>query len=99
ARRMLTAFPTRRSSDLRWALGRPDEAPNAQGDSRPLQVRRAGATRPGAARVPLLVPGGRLHDAPGHPLPEGLARAPRVALDRLRSEEHTSELQSPDHLV
>src|SRR5258708_22009412 len=34
------------------------------------------------------------------PLPEGLRMRPSTrSLDRRRSEEHTSELQSPDHLV
>src|SRR5207244_4527586 len=46
---------------------------------------------------------GLLSDAEGEPLAvrvfEGNTGDPTTVVDQIRSEEHTSELQSPDHLV
>src|SRR5258708_6579118 len=53
-----------------------------------------GARPPGLARAP----SGRAHNWPGDARRPGQVR-PRRAPPADRSEEHTSELQSPDHLV
>src|SRR5207244_10024708 len=82
----LHSFPTRRSSDLHPLAGRLSDL---QGLPRLPGLDLRLAERDGRARHPwpLCTRGGR------HPL----GRRRRHA--RRRSEEHTSELQSPDHLV
>src|SRR5207244_7777263 len=91
-------FPTRRSSDL--LVGHQDRAPTLGGD----RVRAAWPAK--AAATPALVRTQdrgvdvaeaidlqRIQDADIH-VPEL-----REVASGVRSEEHTSELQSPDHLV
>src|SRR5207244_12923362 len=79
----LLSFPTRRSSDLR-PLGA--LSPHGQGESVGPQF------HPGAGMVlPFLLPVPQIHGR-SHSGPDRHLGDPR-------SEEHTSELQSPDHLV
>src|SRR5207244_11857979 len=86
------SFPTRRSSDLERAMD-PDEARSILSEAPGVVViddpRRSEYPMPlpTAGTDPVYV--GRIRKDPSHP--RGLAL--------WRSEEHTSELQSPDHLV
>src|SRR5207244_8626874 len=94
---VLHSFPTRRSSDLDpavaqvvWAVG--DDLPVAAGavELMPhLMIRKAGEDT--SVAVPVLERDERAD------LVEQLVRHREPPLPR--SEEHTSELQSPDHLV
>src|SRR5205814_8732883 len=98
-RRGLHSFPTRLSSDLLERLGecaRGGAQPLAQVDDRELDDPPP-APLPGSRPViPLLLPG-RLDEAfPIEPAQELRGALVQV---RLRSEEHTSELQSLRHLV
>src|SRR5207244_11613419 len=92
-RRYLPPFPTRRSSDLAAPRARRRDA--RRGRSARLDGTTRTARRPAppssGARVSL---GARSVSRGG--LPQGRAATGGVAG---RSEEHTSELQSPDHLV
>src|SRR5207244_11791654 len=57
-------------------------------------------SQPGAGHRPLALPIGRAGPGRGSPLLSAeRAPPPRRPTVRTRSEEHTSELQSPDHLV
>src|SRR5690348_17460646 len=83
--RDLPFFPTRRSSDLlRWRGGGYPATRRWQGS----------ATGVGA----LTVPAGRVARR-ARPAVGGCSRTPFAQVPQLRSEEHTSELQSPVHLV
>src|SRR5207244_13548124 len=94
-----TPFPTRRSSDLKVAEGHrliPEQEPaylcgvvrTARGDTKiTLGLTSAG---PPCDQNPQIVPNGSVLEAAGNTI----IRADGFA----RSEEHTSELQSPDHL-
>src|SRR5947208_13193177 len=86
-----TPFPTRRSSDLAEA-----HSPQSEWNAKPRQrSEEQRSARPGLGE----------REEPGRPLTATLTdylRRKRVllVLDNCgRSEEHTSELQSPDHLV
>src|SRR5690348_18510518 len=81
--RDLRSFPTRRSSDLHLRL-------EAQAIDRAADVHRADATLDAIAAV--------ARDAHFHCV-RRVATEREVASDAERSEEHTSELQSPVHLV
>src|SRR5207244_8008623 len=81
----LLPFPTRRSSDLVPHSRRPP--------SRARSSPRA-TDRRGHASIPR-----RRRDRDGIDAPRRHWRPPHPARLRPRSEEHTSELQSPDHLV
>src|SRR5207244_12149735 len=93
--RILHSFPTRRSSDLMWRVP-------AHFSSRPCDVfeilpaPRIGAVGRGnkRQRVAAAI---RLHLA--QRVWEVWTPIAIPPVDRQRSEEHTSELQSPDHLV
>src|SRR5207244_11438930 len=85
--RRLPSFPTRRSSDLP-AAGNPDLAGQRDLPDVPRGVRVEAACPREVVRDEL-----RRHDR--HDGPEPV----RDAVGQPRSEEHTSELQSPDHLV
>src|SRR5947208_8008859 len=82
--RGLPSFPTRRSSDL--VDGEPDPAHRDIG--RCLVAEVVVDDRHVRPPFPPLVPDPLAHRPPAPPRP-----------GRCRSEEHTSELQSPDHLV
>src|SRR5947208_1682257 len=95
--RYLPSFPTRRSSDLLPAA-RARPAPSAA-----TGAASAGTScgRRGASSWPAAAPPSRLSRRSGPPRP---ARRPSPSgtgrqASRRRSEEHTSELQSPDQLV
>src|SRR5207244_10986604 len=85
--RDLHSFPTRRSSDLRWyssAITAPERPPRIP-SSTIRAVSRLRTASPWRADCRLA---------------SSSEAAPRTAVRRrTRSEEHTSELQSPDHLV
>src|SRR5207244_13594028 len=89
----LPPFPTRRSSDLTPKQG-PVQCTCRAAASR-LSKRPAAPRAPGAG----LRPRHRPHDLLGQILFLLAEHAHLAALQLGRSEEHTSELQSPDHLV
>src|SRR5207244_8098846 len=90
----------------------PDISPLSLHDALPIYIPRA-ATPLDAGRGDFPRPAGRHARAPHEPIVAGALFAPRVCEKCLRrsrirtgrpgagdrSEEHTSELQSPDHLV
>src|SRR5207244_11680019 len=82
--RALHSFPTRRSSDLATPEGVPVDVPFLRA-----------AVQAGA--VGMLI----ISDRPDAQWQNRLGRVltPSLVLESDRSEEHTSELQSPDHLV
>src|SRR5207244_5282139 len=82
--RDLPSFPTRRSSDLVFH----------ERGGRAIDVAALAADLPG--QVAMLVPAA-MHQL--HKADASLDHAPRQQAVPRRSEEHTSELQSPDHLV
>src|SRR5207244_10527158 len=88
-----TSFPTRRSSDLEM---RPDV-------SRCTSVRMSfmmGMSVPTSSRMSPTAVGSRTSLIWSPSLRMRIVRrSPTAVGDFLRSEEHTSELQSPDHLV
>src|SRR5207244_12510986 len=88
------SFPTRRSSDLR---GDRDLSKGLAALQLGAQVgrRRAEECRGGGERVTLH----REAEAGATAAGAAVARATRERRALRRSEEHTSELQSPDHLV
>src|SRR5207244_12980017 len=96
---LLHSFPTRRSSDLvqdhalpdQEAGERDDERGNAdERDDRPLHATDYGADGDG---------GQYREDAVRLPTAAGKLELRHDERSDARSEEHTSELQSPDHLV
>src|SRR5205807_2895097 len=93
-RRALHSFPTRRSSDLTGgaALG-PGPRPTRLAPRPPLPVHR------GAAFAFRAVGHQRPLDASSAAVDAGLRRRWASRILRARSEEHTSELQSPCNLV
>src|SRR5262245_29169356 len=91
----LPSFPPRRSSDLRHAR-RPQAAARA-GGARPAPDPRFRALRPPRRPVRRAGPGTNV-DLAGTRTPALRCRAGACG-DRMRSEEHTSELQSLRHLV
>src|SRR5207244_12045098 len=92
----LHSFPTRRSSDL--SLARPKNSSAACGEGTPMKAvssERGRGTRRSTAAV--MTP-----SVPSAPMKRSLRSYPVLSFLSLlsaRSEEHTSELQSPDHLV
>src|SRR5690606_40376056 len=88
-----TLFPTRRSSDLPPAARlRPEPRPGHG------LAGRGGAAAAGGADLPRRRPG-RRRLAARDPGPPRAGRAEGELRRRLRSEEHTSELQSRENLV
>src|SRR5207244_12907509 len=89
------SFPTRRSSDLEDRAGPAGRKLDPTEDGRPT-VAAVNASPPNLISFlkPVGHSPGRTHNA----LP-GCVCFDRIAIPLLRSEEHTSELQSPDHLV
>src|SRR5207244_10924453 len=87
--RYLHSFPTRRSSDLssvRWSSCRRGRMSSSIFSARGESIRGCSARTQGNRTVNVL------------PLPSSLLSETSPP-SNLRSEEHTSELQSPDHLV
>src|SRR5205823_14395876 len=88
------SFPTRRSSDLTSAGSTPANA----AASKPSSVLGVGSSALGGLRRGRR--DGRRGGGPRQPAGVGVGRLPAVVqLDCLRSEEHTSELQSLAYLV
>src|SRR5947208_925251 len=92
--RDLHSFPTRRSSDLRGRARRRIPGPRCPRTG-PRSVRSGRSSRRRSR------PGGRTAGTrrPPRSARAGGPTASGRSRDRTRSEEHTSELQSPDHLV
>src|SRR5207244_12668102 len=96
---VLLSFPTRRSSDLHQHVrrGQSDEAAaNDKGDG------RVGTGYQGSGNEQQASQKGNTDDAfagAGFIAASAHQFVSNPTADRLRSEEHTSELQSPDHLV
>src|SRR5207244_12424506 len=88
----LSSFPTRRSSDLARGRNRAYDRPRGRARGRrEAEVTGGGQVAGRIARVHTEVVRGA-RDETGEPLGVRCRR-------NSRSEEHTSELQSPDHLV
>src|SRR5207244_12268408 len=95
--RVLLSFPTRRSSDLSVYWRRPTS-------SWPPDTLVALAARLATSGTLIPSPAARARSSvmrtlSGGPAFTSTAATPGIASSRERSEEHTSELQSPDHLV
>src|SRR5690348_4463708 len=89
-----TLFPTRRSSDLLCFFRKPDGAPG--GCKCSPNFSELSLALPEAGCIPESAPVSRSSDH----APFASARTRRtLGWERARSEEHTSELQSPVHLV
>src|SRR5207244_8151752 len=84
--RDLPSFPTRRSSDLRHGVGVRSEW-------------RATAGRESIGSLAVVAAPANGSFRPNPSLGGAGVDLVQLALERKRSEEHTSELQSPDHLV
>src|SRR5207244_12713507 len=91
----LHSFPTRRSSDLGIRIMKPHAVLALLGGIWILSASRAHADDAPATREEPLPPGALQRFGSTH-LRHG---GDITASDLYRSEEHTSELQSPDHLV
>src|SRR5207244_13313806 len=93
----LPSFPTRRSSDLARRLA--TAARRGAGDSGLVLVGYADWRRADSLAPERLVAVAATAAGAGVLLDTAFKDAPLFALEPPRSEEHTSELQSPDHLV